>query len=117
MVWWRNVVARRSHRVGPGGRDYLGAIALVVWRGNGGHQVGRRGVVHVQQGVGSWGTLVGVGFESTDDLRNDFSWGIEEVVNGGDVGAPGPKDGMVVEMLLVLGFGYAKGPEGAGRGE
>ena len=45
-----------------------------------------------QGGVGSWGTLVGAGYESTDDLRNDFSGGIEEVVNGGDVDAPGPKD-------------------------
>jgi hypothetical protein len=57
-----------------------------------------------------------VGYESTDDLRDDFSWGIVEVVDGGDGGAPGPKDGMAVGMLLVLGFGWAKGPEdGAGR--
>ena len=37
------------------------------------------------------------------------------VVDGGDGGAPGPKDGIAVGMLLVLGFGCAKGPEeGAG---
>jgi len=66
-------------------------------------------------GVGSWGTSVGVGYESTEDLCDDFSWGIEEVVDGGDGGAPGPKDGMAVGMLLVLGFGCANGPEeGAG---
>lgn len=57
-----------------------------------------------------------MGYESTDDLRDDFSEGIEEVADGGDGGAPGPKDGMAVGMLLVLGFGWANGPEeGAGR--
>jgi len=67
-------------------------------------------------GVGSWRTSVGVGYESTDDPCDDFSGGIEEVVDRGDGGAPGPKDGMAVRMLLVLGFGCAKGPkEGAGR--
>jgi len=53
-------------------------------------------------GVGSWRTLVGVGYKSTNDLRDGFSGGIEEVV--------------AVIMLLVLGFGCVKGPEeGAGR--
>jgi len=67
-------------------------------------------------GVGSWGGSVGVGYESTDDLRDDFSGGIRVVVDGGDGGAPGPKDGIAVGMLLVLGFGWANGPEeGAGR--
>ena len=57
-----------------------------------------------------------MGYDSPDDLRDDFSWGIGEVVDGGDGGAPGPNDGMAVGMLLVLGFGCAKGPEvGAGR--
>jgi hypothetical protein len=57
-----------------------------------------------------------VGYESTDDLRDDFSGGTGEVVDGGDGGAPGPKDGIAVGILLVLGFGCAKGPEeGAGR--
>ena len=66
--------------------------------------------------MGSWGTSVGVEYESTDHLRDDFPREIEEVVDGGDGGAPGPKDGMAVGMLLVLGFGCAKGlEEGAGR--
>jgi len=57
-----------------------------------------------------------MGYESTKDLCDDFSWGIEEAVDGGDGGAPGLKDGMAVGMLLVLGFGCAKGPEeGTGR--
>jgi len=50
------------------------------------------------------------------DLHDDFSGGTGEVAVGGDGGALGPKDGMAVGMLLVLGFGWAKGPEeGAGR--
>ena len=57
-----------------------------------------------------------MGYEPTDDLCDDFSGGTGEVADGGDGGALGPKDGMVVGMLLVLGFGWAKGPEeGAGR--
>ena len=35
--------------------------------------------------------------------------GVAEIVYGGDRGAPGPKDGVVVGMLLVLGFGYVNG--------
>ena len=67
-------------------------------------------------GVGSWGGSEGVWYESTDDLRDDFSAGMRVFVDGGDGGAPGPKDGIAVGMLLVLGFGWAKGPEeGAGR--
>lgn len=57
-----------------------------------------------------------MGYASTDDLRDDLSEGIVEVVDGGEGAAPGPKDGMAVGMLFVLGFGCAKGPEeGAGR--
>ena len=42
--------------------------------------------------------------------------GTKEVVDGGDGGAPGPKNGIAVGMLFVLSFGCAKGPEvGAGR--
>lgn len=37
-------------------------------------------------GVGNWGILVGVGYESTDDLHENFSGGIEEVVVG-EIGA------------------------------
>jgi hypothetical protein len=45
-----------------------------------------------------------------------ISLGTEEVLDGGDGGAPGPKDGIAVGILLVLGLGCAKGPEeGAGR--
>jgi hypothetical protein len=67
-------------------------------------------------GVGSWGPSVGVGYDSTDDLRDDFSEGIVEVADGGDAGAPGPNDGMAVGILLVLGLGCANGPEeGAGK--
>jgi len=46
-----------------------------------------------------------VGYESTDDLRDDLSAGVGVVVDGGDGGAPGPNDGIAVGMLLVLGFG------------
>ena len=67
-------------------------------------------------GVGSWGTSVDVGYGSADDLHNDFSGGIGVLEDGGEGSTPGPKDGMAVEMLLVLGFGCANGPEeGAGR--
>ena len=61
------------------------------------------------------GGSVGVGYESTDVLRDGFSEGTVEDVDGGDGGAPEPKDGIAVGMLLVLGFGCANGPEeGAG---
>ena len=67
-------------------------------------------------GVGSWGTSVGVGHDSTDDLCDNFSVGTEEVDDGRDWGATGPKDGMAVGILLVLGFRCANGPEdGAGK--
>jgi len=57
-----------------------------------------------------------VGYESIDDLRDDFSGGIGEVVDGGDGGASGPKDEMAVGILLVLSFGWVNDPEeGAGR--
>ena len=39
-----------------------------------------------EEGVGSRGTSVGVEYESTDDLRNDFSGGTGEAVDGGDGG-------------------------------
>jgi hypothetical protein len=62
--------------------------------------------------VGSWEGSVGVGYESTDDLRNGFSEGTVEDVNRGDGGAPGTKDEITGGML---GFGCANGPkEGAG---
>ena len=35
---------------------------------------------------------------------------------GRDGDAPGPKDGMAVRMLLVLGFEWANGPEGGAGG-
>jgi hypothetical protein len=57
------------------------------------------------------GTFIGVGYESTDDLRDEFSKRIREVADDGDGGTLGPDDGMVVGMLLVLGFGCAKSPE------
>ena len=67
-------------------------------------------------GVGSCRPSVGAGYKSTDDLRNDFSRRTVEVTDGGDGGVPGPKDGMTVGMLLVLGFRCTNGPEeGAGR--
>ena len=47
-------------------------------------------------GVGSWGIFVDVGYGSTDDLRGDFSGGIGVVADGGEGGAPGPKDRMAV---------------------
>ena len=62
-------------------------------------------------GAGSWGLSVGVGCKSTDHLHNDFSGGTVEVVDAGDGGMPGPKDGMVVGMLLMLGFGCTNDPE------
>jgi len=56
-----------------------------------------------------------MGYKSTKYLHNDFSRGIGVFVDGGDGGAPGPKDGIAVGILLVLGLGCAKGPdEGAG---
>jgi len=45
----------------------------------------------------------GTRYESTDDLRGDFSRGTE-VADSGDGDIAGPKDRMVVGMLLVLGF-------------
>lgn len=68
------------------------------------------------EGVGSWGPSIGVGYKSTDDLRDHLSGGTVEVADGGDSGAPEPKDEMAVGMLLVLDFGCTNGPEGgAGR--
>ena len=56
-----------------------------------------------------------MGYKSTSDLCNDFSGKTGEVMDGEDRGAPGQKDGMVVGMLLVLGFGWVDGSEeGAG---
>lgn len=58
----------------------------------------------------------GVGYDSTNNLRNSFSGGTVKVTEGGDGGALEPNDGMAVGMLLVLGFGWVSGPEeGAGR--
>lgn len=60
---------------------------------------------------------VRVKYRSTDDLHNDFSEGTEEVMDGGDRGALGPKDEMMVGMLLVLGVGRVDRPkESAGDG-
>ena len=66
-------------------------------------------------GVGSCGPSVGVGYESTDDLRDDLSRGTVEIADGRDGGVPGPKDGMAVGMLLMLGIGCANGPEEGAR--
>jgi hypothetical protein len=56
-----------------------------------------------------------VGYESTDDLYDDFSGRTGEVADGRDGGAPEPKDGMAVGMLLVPGFRWVNGSEdGAG---
>ena len=41
VVWRRNVVAGYLHDVRTSGRHDLGAIALVVGWGDGGHRVGR----------------------------------------------------------------------------
>jgi hypothetical protein len=46
-----------------------------------------------------------VGYESTNDLRDDLFEGTEDAVDGGDGGTLGPKDRMAVVMLLALGFG------------
>jgi hypothetical protein len=46
-----------------------------------------------------------------DDLRDDFSTGTWEIADDGDGGAPGPNVGIAVELLLMGGFGCAKGPE------
>ena len=63
----------------------------------------------------SWGGSVGVGYDSTDDLRDDFSGGIEGVADGRDGGALGPNDGTAAGILLVLGFGWVNGhKEGVG---
>ena len=66
--------------------------------------------------MGSWGPSIWIGYESTDDLRDDLSGGTVEVADGGDSAAPEPKDGMAVGMLLALHFRCTNGPEeGAGR--
>jgi len=66
-------------------------------------------------GADSRGASVSAEYESTDDLRSDFSGGIREVAGGGDGGALGPKGGMAVGMLFVLCFGWVNSSEeGAG---
>lgn len=45
-----------------------------------------------------------MGYESTDDLCDDFSGGTGEVVDGEDGGASEPNNGMAVGMLLVPDF-------------
>lgn len=52
-----------------------------------------------------------MGYKSTGDLHDNFSGGIEEVADGGDGDVAGPRGGMAVGMLLVLGFRQANGPE------
>jgi len=67
-------------------------------------------------GVERRGTSVGMGYESTNDLCDNFSGGTGEVVDGGDSGSLRSKNRMMVKILLVLSFGWANGPkEGAGR--
>ena len=46
--------------------------------------------------VGSWRGSVGIGYELTNGLCNSFFEGTVEDVNGGDGGAPGPKDGIAM---------------------
>jgi hypothetical protein len=48
---------------------------------------------------------------STDDLRDDFSEGIEVVVVDRDGGMLRPKEGMAVVTLHALGFGCTSGPD------
>jgi hypothetical protein len=50
VVWRGDVVAQDVYRIGPGGRDGLRAVALVVgWR-NGRHRIGRGGDIRVGRG-------------------------------------------------------------------
>lgn len=47
----------------------------------------------------------------TNDCCEDLSNGIKDVADGGDGGALGPKEGMVVGMLLILNFRCVKDPK------
>ena len=75
-------------------------------------------------GVGSWGTSVGVGYDSTGDLRNDSSGGIREDRDcGGGEFSPGETSGrcsLFVEcrnmMFLVLSLGIVKSVDGPSGG-
>jgi hypothetical protein len=116
MIWWRDNATQYLH-CGSGGRDNRGVVALVVGWCDGRHRVGQRGDIRMRRERGGelgrvhWGMV-----QVVDDLHDDFSEGIEEIVDSGDGGAPGPKDGIAVGMLLVLGFGCAnRSEEGAGR--
>ena len=61
--------------------------------------------------MGSWGTSAGAGHDPTNGPRKDSSEGIEGTADGGDEGALGPKDGMAMGMLPILGLRSANGPE------
>ena len=47
VVWWGDIVAQDVYCIGPGGQDDLCAVALVVGRRNGRHQIGQGGDIQV----------------------------------------------------------------------
>ena len=53
-------------------------------------------------GCGSCGTSVGVGYDSTEDRREDFSDGVVETAEDTDGGTLGLNDGMAAGRLLML---------------
>jgi len=102
---WGDVVTQYLHRVGPGRREYLCAVVIIIGGSNGDIELAREGMFECEAGEG----LRGVGYESTDGLCDDFSRGIWMVMDVG-WGALGPEDGIEVGMLLILNFRCTNGP-------
>ena len=65
--------------------------------------------------MGSCRTTVNVGYGSTSYLCNNLFGGIGVLEDGGEGSTPGPKDGMVVGILLALGLRCMSGPEEGAR--
>ena len=59
--------------------------------------------------------LSGVGGEVVGTHCDDQSAGTGQAVDSGDLDTPGPKDGSAIGMVLVLGFGWANGPDEGAR--
>ena len=66
--------------------------------------------------MGSCRITVNIGYESTSYLCNNLlGGGIGVLEDDGEGTSPGPKDGMVVGTLLVLGLRCIGGPEEGAR--
>ena len=84
VVWRGDVVGQGVYRIGPGERDDLCAVALVVGRRDGRYRIGQGGDIRMGCGRSrKLGGSVGVGYEPTDDLHDGFSEGTVEDVDGG----------------------------------